>query len=231
MKAIKRCARCAAVLAMVLLFSGCSLYQMSREGLDILASKYIGGEQAEQPDAPDTEAPDEASDSETPDETTAADEPEESEADGIPGTYTVPDGWVKAEDHSTSEFIFYTREGETQDAQPDNISINVGSNLYSLEESGMFLEAVMRQLAMQAEAANAKDLTGSGSITEQGYTLFTFTIEGADGTKAKQHYIVKNYGYCLIYATSFSGSEEVFDVAQSMVDSFVWDEDSTTAAE
>ena len=231
MRAIKHCARGAVVLAMVLLFSGCSLYQRSQDGWEILAEKYIGGESGEQPEIPDTEALDtEAADFETPDETTAAGEPEESEADGIPGTYTVPDGWVKAEEHSTSEFIFYTREGETQDAQPDNISINVGGNLYSLEESGAFLDAIMRQLAMQAEAADA-NLTGSGSITEQGYTLLTFTIEGTDGTKAKQHYIVKDYGYCLIYATSFSGSEEVFDVAKSMVDSFVWDEDSAPAAE
>ena len=236
MRAIKHCACGAVVLAMVLLFSGCSLYQRSQDGWEILAEKYIGGESAEQPEVPDTESLDteasdaEAADSETPDETTAAGEPEESEADGIPGTYTVPDGWVKAKEHSTSEFIFYTREGETQDAQPDNISINVGGNLYSLEESGAFLDAIMRQLAMQAEAADA-DLTGSGSITEQGYTLLTFTIEGTDGTKAEQHYIVKDYGYCLIYATSFSGSEEVFDVAKSMVDSFVWDEDSAPAAE
>lgn len=238
MRAIKHCARGAVVLAMVLLLSGCSLYQKSQDGWEILESKITGGEQGEpsEAEAPDTEEPetdalDEPADPVEPDEPTEPDEPEDAEGDGIPGTYTVPDGWVEAEEASTSDKIFYTREGETQDVSPDNISVNVDSNSYSLEEYQQFGDAILQQLSMQAKFLNAKSLNSSGSNTEQGYILFTFTLEGSSGTLTRQYYIVREYGYCLFHATSFSGTEEVFDVAQSMVDSFVWNEDSAPAAE
>ncbi len=35
-------------------------------------------------------------------------------------------------------------------------------------------------------------------------------------------YIVKDYGDCLAYVTNFSGAEDVFEAAQSIVESFVW---------
>ena len=59
---------------------------------------------------------------------------------------------------------------------------------------------------MQASSNDAK-LSGSGSNTAQGYTLYTFTIEDADGTITQQYYILKDYGFCLVQVTSFSGSE------------------------
>lgn len=57
---------------------------------------------------------------------------------------------------------------------------------------------------------------------------YTFTIEDAGGTITQQYYILKDYGFCLVQVTSFSGSENktVFEAAQSIVDSFVWNEDS-----
>lgn len=48
------------------------------------------------------------------------------ENDSFPGTYTVPDGWVKAEDHSTDGMTFYVEKGHEDDELPDNISVNVG---------------------------------------------------------------------------------------------------------
>ena len=41
--------------------------------------------------------------------------------------------------------------------------------------------------------------------------------------RQKQYYIVKDYGFCLIQLTNFSGSETTEQAARDMVDSFVWD--------
>ena len=51
-----------------------------------------------------------------------ADEPVEENT--LPGTWTVPEGWVKAEKYSTENKIFYVEEGHEEDEQPDNISID-----------------------------------------------------------------------------------------------------------
>lgn len=64
---------------------------------------------------------------------------EQDEASGqessIPGSYTVPDGWVVASDHSTDEKIFYVEDGHEHDSRPDNISINVGKNRYVADDA------------------------------------------------------------------------------------------------
>ena len=57
-----------------------------------------------------------------------------SEDYAIPGSYIVPDGWEKSEKHSTNSQIFYIEEGHENDEKPDNISIYVGKNKYSLDE-------------------------------------------------------------------------------------------------
>lgn len=150
----------------------------------------------------------------------------ENEAD-FPGTYTVPDGWVKAEEHSTNDMTFYMEEGHENDALPDNISLSVGACPYTLEESASFRDAIMSQLAMQLRGSDAQ-LSGNGSETTQGYVLYDFTIEDTDGTITELYYILKDYGFCLVQVTSFTGSENegIFEAAQSIVDSFVWNEDS-----
>lgn len=147
--------------------------------------------------------------------------------DAFPGTYTVPDGWVKAEDHSTNGMTVYVEEGHEDDELPDNISVNVGDCPYSLEDHTSFRDAITRQLTMQLNGSDAQ-LTGSGSNTAQDYVLYRFTIEDADGTITEQYYILKDYGFCLVQATSFTGldNESIFEAAQTIVDSFVWNEDS-----
>lgn len=56
--------------------------------------------------------------------------------------------------------------------------------------------------------------------------VYIFTIEEADGVITKQYYIVKDHVYCLDHVTNFSGTEDVFEVAQGIADSFVWADDS-----
>lgn len=124
-----------------------------------------------------------------------------SEDHAIPGSYTVPEGWEKSEKHSTDSQIFYIEEGHENDEKPDNISIHVGKNKYSLIEA---------------------QLNGDGTYTEQGDLLYIFTIDEGD-IVTTQYYIVRDYGFCLIQLTNFSGSETTEQAAREMVDSFVWD--------
>lgn len=142
------------------------------------------------------------------------------EESGLPGSYTVPEGWVKAEAYSTDEKIFYVQNGHENDPTPDNISINVGTNRYSAQEHESFREAIVRQLLAQLQGSGA-DLTGDGTYTGQDYVVYIFTItEG--GVTTRQYYIVDDYRYCLVHLTSFTGEEEAYQAAQAIADSFVW---------
>ena len=138
----------------------------------------------------------------------------------LPGSYTVPQGWIKAERYSTDEKVFYVRDGQQDDPAPDNISINVGTNRYSTQEHETFREAIVRQLLAQLQGSGA-ELTGDGTHTEQGYIVYIFTIEES-GAVTKQHYILDDYRYCLVHLTSFTGEEDAYQAAQAIADSFVW---------
>lgn len=146
--------------------------------------------------------------------------PLENETD-FPGSYTVPEGWVKMEKYSTEDKIFYVEEGHEDDELPDNISIEVGTNRYSADEHEKFRDAIVQQLTMQLQDVDA-ELTGDGTYTEQDYIVYIFTISEAD-VVTKQYYIVGDQRYCLLQLTNFTGSETVNEAAQSMADSFVWE--------
>ena len=79
-----------------------------------------------------------------------------SEDHAIPGSYTVPDGWEKSEKHSTDSQIFYIEEGHENDEKPDNISIHVGKNKYSLDEHEQFRDAIVQQILMQLDGIEAQ---------------------------------------------------------------------------
>ena len=157
---------------------------------------------------PDTNFPAENTQSET-----------EEESD-FPGSYTVPDGWVKVEQYSSADKFFYVEDGHENDETPDNISIEVGTNRYSEEEHEDFRNAIVRQLTMQLQGVSA-DVTGDGTHTDQDSIVYIFTISEED-VVTKQYYIVGDQRYCLIHLTNFTGSESAVEAAQAMVDSFVW---------
>lgn len=139
----------------------------------------------------------------------------------IPGSYNIPDGWVKSEKYSTASQIFYTEKGHENDEHPDNIAISVGKNKYSLEDHVQFREAVVQQLLKQMDGNDAQ-LNGDGTYTKQGDRLYIFTIDEGD-VVTTQYYILKEYGFCLVHLTNFSGSDSAEKAAGQMVDSFVWD--------
>jgi len=127
--------------------------------------------------------------------------------DNIPGTYIVPEGWVKSEQYSSEDKIFYVEEGHEKDTRPDNISIEIGTNRYGLDEHDKFRYAILRQLSMQSKGSSAK--------IDDDYAL------------TRQYYIVDDHRYCLIHLTDFSGNEDAADAARAIADSFVWDETDT----
>ena len=138
----------------------------------------------------------------------------------FPGSYIVPDGWVKMEKYSTEDKIFYAEDGHEEDELPDNISVEVKTNRYSAEDHMEFRDAIVRQLTMQASRVGA-ELTGEGTFTDQEDVLYIFTISEED-VVTKQFYIVGDKRYCLIHLTNFTGSESADEAAQAMADSFVW---------
>ena len=139
---------------------------------------------------PDTNFPAENTQSET-----------EEESD-FPGSYTVPDGWVKVEQYSSADKFFYVEDRHENDETPDNISIEVGTNRYSEEEHEDFRNAIVRQLTMQLQGVSA-DVTGDGTHTDQDYIVYIFTISEED-VVTKQYYIVGDQRYCLIHLTNFT---------------------------
>lgn len=193
-------------LLTILLLTGCSGLPAGGHGAD----SHGQSPQGEQGSAQDTGS----GNSEEAGTETAADA-------AIPGSYTVPEGWVKAEKYSTSSQVFYVQEGHENDAQPDNIAIRVGTNRYSAKDHAQFREAIVRQLLKQLEGTDA-ELLGDGTFTEQDYMVYIFTINEED-VVTKQYYIIDDNRYCLIHLTNFTGSEDAVQAAQDMVDSFVWD--------
>lgn len=140
----------------------------------------------------------------------------------IPGSYTVPDGWVEASEHSTEDKIFYVEDGHEHDAMPDNISINVGENRYAADEHEDFRQAILSQLAMQIGNSGAS-VDGYGTTTDQGDVEYVFTITAKDSSVTRQYYIVGDHRYCLIQLTNFTGSDSVNDAADEMAASYTWD--------
>ena len=108
-----------------------------------------------------------------------------------------------------------------EDEQPDNISIEVGTNRYSVEDHMNFRDAIVHQLTMQAGSAGA-ELTGEGTFTAQEDVLYMFTIS-EEAVVTKQFYIVGDQRYCLVHLTNFTGSESAEEAARAIADSFTWE--------
>ena len=101
-----------------------------------------------------------------------------SEDYAIPGSYIVPDGWEKSEKHSTNSQIFYIEEGHENDEKPDNISIHVGKNKYSLDEHEQFRDAIVQQILMQLDGIEAQTKTFRKNNFEAGRGTFGFGLFG-----------------------------------------------------
>lgn len=143
------------------------------------------------------------------------------------GTYTVPAGWLKSDTYSSEDKFFYVMSGHEADEQPDNISVEMGTNRYSADEHLQFRDAIVRQLAMQMSGVKGT-LTGDGTFTDNDDVLYILTSEeeaaeeGGQGVITRQYYIVGEKRYVLVHLTSFTGDEAVQQAADKLAKSFVW---------
>ncbi len=143
------------------------------------------------------------------------------------GSYAVLSSWEENDEHSTNNKFFYVLSGTENESTPNNISINAGNNKYESANHTKFKEAILKQLSAQTKASGKQGvkINGSGSYTNNGYILYTFTIyEEEQDITTTQYYIVGDYKYVLIHETTFGNSEEADTVAKRMVNSFKWNE-------
>ena len=136
-------------------------------------------------------------------------------------SYTVPDGWVKAGEQMG--MAFYTEDGHENDAMPDNISVSIGESRYSLDDQETFKAAVLQLIGMQIGDSSGTQVYAEGITTEQDLITYKFVIDDGD-TVTTQYYILKDYGFCLVQLTNFTGASAPDEAAQAIVDSFAWNE-------
>ena len=137
------------------------------------------------------------------------------------GTFNIPYGWEVSSRNSTSDKVFFIKEGDEEVDVPDNISVNYGTNHYSKSEHVAFREAILAQLLQQV--GEGYNINGQGTTSDKGLTVYAFTITGDDSDKISQQiYIVGDYEYCLVYLTCFDNHQSCKDAAKELVDSFEW---------
>lgn len=142
------------------------------------------------------------------------------------GSYAILNGWEESKSHSSKNKFFYIAQGTEDIEKPNNISIHVGNNQYSISEHEKFKEVILTQLSIQISASTDTNLNASGSHTENGYILYTFVIhEETEDITTTQYYIVGDYQYALIHETVFDNAEETDRVAKRMVNTFKWKSD------
>ena len=136
------------------------------------------------------------------------------------GTFSIPETWIKREDHSTASKLFFANGSDTRNI-PNNISVEMGTNKYSSDDHMSFRQAITQQLANQVKGYGAT-VNGSGSTTKEGYIIYTFKIDMGSQLTI-QHYIVGDYKYVLVHETIWDGdSSDTDNAAKTIVNSFKW---------
>ncbi|MDR0289311.1 MAG: hypothetical protein LBI06_00055, partial [Treponema sp.] len=117
------------------------------------------------------------------------------------GSFSIPGNWVEITRYSRNGKYFYSHESEPIGLRMTNISIEIGSNPYPLEDHMTFRYAILQQLLMQARGSQ---VGGSGTFTENGDPLYIFTVEDKkENITTIQYYIVGNRRHILIHVTDF----------------------------
>jgi hypothetical protein len=142
------------------------------------------------------------------------------------GSFSIPEDWVEITRYSRNGKYFYSHNSEEISLNMTNISIEMGSNRYALDDHMTFRYAILRQLLMQS----GSEVSGSGTFTKHNDPLYIFTIKhkdryGDSDVTTIQYYIVGDKRHILICVTDFHNTiANANEVAQFIVDSFVWSE-------
>jgi hypothetical protein len=138
------------------------------------------------------------------------------------GSFSIPEGWIEITQYSRNNKYFYSHKSEQISSNMTNISIEIGSNPYELDDHMTFRYAILRQLLIQARGA---EVGGSGTFTKNNDPLYIFTIENKEeNVTTIQFYIIGNRKHILIHITDFHNERitNAEEVAHFIVDSFLW---------
>jgi hypothetical protein len=146
------------------------------------------------------------------------------------GSFSIPEDWVEIAIYSKDGKYFYSHDSEEISINMTNISIEMGSNRYALEDHMTFRYAILRQLLMQSAGVEGSEVSGSGTFTKHDDPLYIFTIKHKDrygdgDVTTIQYYIIGENKHILIHVTDFHNNiTNANEVAQFIADSFVWSE-------
>lgn len=142
------------------------------------------------------------------------------------GSFVLPEGWIEAKQLSRGGKYFYVPKGVSLNRPTTNISLELGTNPYSISQHTTFRYAILQQLLMQA---GNKQVSASGGFTDNDYPLYIFTIEDENSNpkiKTVQYYIIGEKKHILILLTDFYDNKVVNaeEIALAIAFSFTWEE-------
>jgi hypothetical protein len=141
------------------------------------------------------------------------------------GSFLIPEDWIEIEMYSKNNKYFYSHKSEQIGSTMTNISIEIGSNPYELDNHPSFRGAILGVLLMQARAMNAEVSPSYIGKTKSDYPIYGFTIEEKnENIMTIQFYICGNKKHIMVYATDFHNGNitNVIEVAQFIAKNFVW---------
>ncbi|MBO4688164.1 MAG: hypothetical protein J5636_06585 [Clostridiales bacterium] len=143
------------------------------------------------------------------------------------GTYEIKSGWVEVDSQSMAPDIFtYCVEGnENSKTPPNNIVVRHDKNQYSKDQHVDFSAAILQQIKGQAASYGGEaHMEGYGEIN--GCMVYQFVYEC--DPYCVQWYFCGEKEYVMVGMTIFdeeeSKSDNIREVAQGIVDSFIWAE-------
>ena len=143
------------------------------------------------------------------------------------GTYEIKSGWVEVDSQSMAPDIFtYCVEGnENSKTPPNNIVVRHDKNQYSKDQHVDFSAAILQQIMGQAASYGGEaHMEGYGEIN--GCMVYQFVYEC--DPYCVQWYFCGEKEYVMVGMTIFdeeeSKSDNIREVAQGIVDSFIWAE-------
>ena len=140
------------------------------------------------------------------------------------GSFSIPNDWIEITRYSRNGKYFYSHNSENIGSRMTNISVEIGTNPYAVEDHMTFRYAILRQMLMQAGKA---EVHGSGTFTEHEDPLYIFTIEDKEyNITTMQYYIVGNKKHILVHLTDFHKGNitNARGIAEFIANSFVWAE-------
>jgi hypothetical protein len=140
------------------------------------------------------------------------------------GSYIIPAGWIEVPQWTRGKKYFYANEGSRFLKLATNISIEMGTNRYALNDHMTFRYVILRQLSAQAGNGHVYD---SGTITDNGDPLYIFTVEDENEiprVKTVQYYIVGEKRHVLIHLTDYYNEnvKNAEEIALGIANSFSW---------